>query len=107
MGNSASSRDSEPQIFVASTQSKKPKHSIMDTNVIWAALAINFLLVYLVPRIIKKPTGIQIIDDVVLYLNSQKGFLLASSIVLAGIIYGANYWIESSGGESGQSSPEF
>jgi hypothetical protein len=72
----------------------------METNLIWAALAINFLLVYLVPRIIKKPTGIQIIDDVVLYLNSQKGFLLASSIVLAGVIYGANYWIESSGAEA-------
>jgi hypothetical protein len=65
-------------------------------NLIWAALAINFLLVYLVPRFFKKPTGVQIIDDVVLYLNSQKGFLLASSIVLAGIIYGAQYWSESS-----------
>lgn len=67
----------------------------MNWNIIWAALAINFLLVYIVPRIIKKPTGIQIIDDVVLYLNSQKGFLLASSIALAGIIYGAHYWVES------------
>jgi len=72
-------------------------------NYLWAALVVNFLLVYLVPRMIKKPTGIQIIDDCVLYLNSQKGFLLASSIILAGIIYGANYWVESSGGEGGHS----
>ena len=71
----------------------------LDWNIIWAALVINFLLVYIVPRLIKKPTGIQLIDDVVLYLNSQKGFLLASSIVLAGVIYGAHYWVESAGGE--------
>lgn len=73
----------------------------LDWNIIWAALVINFLLVYIVPRLIKKPTGIQLVDDVVLYLNSQKGFLLASSIVLAGVIYGAHYWVESSGGEGG------
>jgi hypothetical protein len=81
----------------------------LDWNIIWAALAINFLAVYIVPRLIKKPTGIQIIDDVVLYLNSQKGFLLASSLVLAGVIYGAHYWVHSAGGgaESGPSSPEF
>ena len=73
----------------------------LDWTIIWAALVINFLLVYIVPRLIKKPTGIQLIDDVVLYLNSQKGFLLASSIVLAGVFYGAHYWVESAGGEGG------
>ena len=79
----------------------------MNWNIIWAAVAINFLLVYIVPRLIKKPTGIQVIDDVVLYLNSQKGFLLASSIVLAGVIYGAHYWVESqsAGGSKSPSSP--
>jgi len=73
----------------------------MNWNIIWAALAINFLAVYIVPRLIKKPTGIQLIDDCVLYLNSQKGFLLASSMILAAIIYGAHYWVESAGGEGG------
>jgi hypothetical protein len=76
----------------------------MNWNYIWAALAINFLLVYIVPRLIKKPTGIQVIDDMVLYLNSQKGFLLASSLVLALTIYGAHYWVESSA-EGGSPSP--
>jgi hypothetical protein len=79
----------------------------MNWNIIWAAIAINFLLVYIVPRLIKKPTGIQVIDDVVLYLNSQKGFLLASSIVLAGVIYGAHYWVKSSGGEGHSHSSDF
>lgn len=77
----------------------------MDWNIIWAAIAINFLLVYIVPRLIKKPTGIQVIDDVVLYLNSQKGFLLASSIVVAIVTYLAHYWVNSQGESDSPVSP--
>lgn len=65
-------------------------------NYVFAALVINFLLVYLVPRLIKKPTKIQVVDDLVLFLNSQKGFLLASSFVIAIVVYGSHYWVESS-----------
>jgi hypothetical protein len=74
---------------------------------LWAALAVNFLLVYLVPRLIKKPTGIQVIDDVVLFLNSQKGFLLASSIVVGLVVYLSHYWVDSQngGGDSPHSPP--
>lgn len=64
-------------------------------NYLWAALVINFLIVYIVPRLIKKPTGIQVVDDVVLFLNSQKGFLLASSIVVGLVTYLAHYWVDS------------
>jgi len=69
-------------------------------NYLWAALAVNFLFVYIVPRLIKKPTGIQVVDDVVLFLNSQKGFLLASSIVVASVTYLSHYWVNSQGAES-------
>ena len=64
-------------------------------NYVWAALVINFVLVYLVPRLIKKPTKIQVIDDIVLFLNSQKDFLVASSIVVAFTVYASHYWIAS------------
>ena len=67
----------------------------MEWNYVWAALAVNFLLVYLVPRLIKKPTGIQVVDDVVLFLNSQKDFLVASSIVVAVTVYLSHYWVNS------------
>jgi hypothetical protein len=73
-------------------------------NYLWAALVINFLLVYLVPRMIKKPTGIQVVDDTVLFLNSQKGFLLASSIVVGVTVYLSHYWVDSQG-EGGGDSP--
>lgn len=76
-------------------------------NYLWAALAINFLIVYIVPRLIKKPTGIQVVDDTVLFLNSQKGFMLASSIVTAAVVYLSHYWVNSqSGGVEGPSSPK-
>ena len=74
-------------------------------NYLWAALAVNFLLVYLVPRLIKKPTGIQVVDDVVLFLNSQKGFMLASSIDVGLIVYLSHYWVDSQAGGESPSSP--
>jgi hypothetical protein len=75
-------------------------------NYVWAALAINFIIVWVVPRVIKKPTGVQVIDDTVLYLNSTKSFLLSSSIVIAIVMYGAHYWVDSqSGGHEGPKSP--
>jgi len=77
----------------------------MEWNYVWAALAINFLIVWIVPRAIKKPTGIQVIDDTVLYLNSTKSFLLSSSIVIALVVYGAHYWVDSQTGGEGPKSP--
>ena len=77
----------------------------MEWNYIWAALAINFLIVWIVPRAIKKPTGIQVIDDTVLYPNSTKSFLLSSSIVIALVVYGAHYWVDSQSGGEGPKSP--
>jgi hypothetical protein len=76
-------------------------------NYVWAALAINFLIVWIVPRVIKKPSGVQVIDDTVLYLNSTKSFLLSSSIVIAIVMYGAHYWVDSQsgGGHDGPKSP--
>jgi|APCry1669190327_1035288.scaffolds.fasta_scaffold00028_45 energy-converting hydrogenase Eha subunit F len=62
-------------------------------NFIAAALFINFVLVRVVTKIITKPTGVGIIDDTLLYLNTQDGFLLNSSIVLALVIFLADYWM--------------
>jgi len=77
----------------------------MNWNYIWAALVINFLIVWLIPRVIKKPTGIKVLDDTVLYLNSTKSFLLSSSIVIALVVYGAHYWVESQTAGASPSSP--
>lgn len=74
-------------------------------NYIWAAIVINFLLVYAVPRLVTKPTGVKVVDDAVLFLNSQKSFLLSSTIIVGLTMYLAQYWVNSQGGESENNSP--
>ena len=69
----------------------------MDWNYIWAAIAVNFLMVYVVPKLITKPTGVKVVDDAVLYLNSQKSVLLSSSIIVGLTMYLAHYWVDSQG----------
>ena len=59
----------------------------LNLNDVWAAMAVNFLLVYLVPKLIKKPTGFKVIDEAVLYLNTQKSFMLSSTLVIGLIVY--------------------
>ena len=78
----------------------------MDWNYLWAALFINFLLVRVVPKIVTKPTGVKPVDDVVLYLNTQDGFLLSSSLVLALVIYLTHYWMDSSSVGTAVKSPD-
>lgn len=68
----------------------------MEWNYVWCALFINFVLVRIVPKILTKPTGFKPVDDMVLYLNTQDGFLLSSSLVLALVIWLTHYWIDSS-----------
>lgn len=59
----------------------------MELNYIWFAILINALIVYCLPKIITKPTGVKTIDDILLYLNSQKDFTLSSSFVIACVVY--------------------
>jgi hypothetical protein len=53
--------------------------------------AVFVLIVNLIPKIITKPTGIKIVDDLVMYLLSIKDSLLPGSIVAALVVFGANY----------------
>jgi hypothetical protein len=52
-------------------------------NLILTAVFINFLFVRVVTKLVTKPTGIRLVDDTLMYLNTQNGFLLNSSVVLA------------------------
>jgi energy-converting hydrogenase Eha subunit F len=62
-------------------------------NFLAVALFINFILIRVVTKIVTKPTGLGIVDDTILYLNTQDGFLLNSSLVLALVIFLADYWL--------------
>lgn len=62
-------------------------------NLIVTAVFIHFVLVRVLTKVVTKPTGIGFIDDTLLYLNTQDGFLFNSSLVLALIIFLADYWL--------------
>ncbi len=47
-------------------------------------------LAIIVPKVIKEPTGIKIVDDVVLLLISQKGSLMSGAILIGLIVYLSN-----------------
>ena len=55
------------------------------------AMALYLALSILVPKIVTKPTGVKIVDDEVMYLLAQKGFLVSGVILIGIIMYGTNY----------------
>ncbi len=55
------------------------------------AMALYLALSILVPKVITKPTGVKVIDDEVMYLLAQKGFLMSGVILIGIIMYGTNY----------------
>jgi len=67
------------------------------------SMVIYIVLVNLVPRLVKKPTGVKVLDDVVLLLISQKGSIMSGTILTGLIVYLTGYFQEYIG-ESG--SPE-
>lgn len=81
----------------------------MEWNYVWAAIFVNFLIVYIVPKLVKKPTGVQFLDDTILFLNTQKEFMAASSLVVGVVVYFAHYMVDSpkhsSSSSSGPTSP--
>jgi hypothetical protein len=55
------------------------------------AMALYLALSILVPKIATKPTGIKLVDDEVMYLMAQKGFLMSGVILIGIIMYGTGY----------------
>jgi hypothetical protein len=55
------------------------------------AMALYLALATIVPRIATKPTNIKLVDDLMMYIISQKGFLTSGVIFIGLIVYGTNY----------------
>lgn len=70
------------------------------------ALIINALIIMIVPRILTKPIGVPVIDEFVVYIKAQQAFLVASSLLLALVLYLSNYWIEYASKSEGPMSPK-
>lgn len=55
------------------------------------AMALYIAISVLVPRIVKKPTGIQPIDDLVMTIIAQQDSLMSGTILIGLIVLGTNY----------------
>jgi hypothetical protein len=54
-------------------------------------MALYLTIATLIPRIIKKPTGIKILDDIVMALIAERGSLMSHTIILGIVVLGTNY----------------
>ena len=55
------------------------------------AMALYITIATLLPQIIKKPTGVQVVDDLMMTLIAQKGSLMSGTILVGLIILATNY----------------
>ena len=55
------------------------------------AMALYLAINIIVPRILKKPTGIKPIDDIVMTMIAQQGSLMNGAIVTGLVVLATNY----------------
>jgi hypothetical protein len=55
------------------------------------AMAVYLTIATLVPRIIKKPSGIKFLDDIVMALIAEKGALMSHTIIVGIVVLATNY----------------
>jgi hypothetical protein len=55
------------------------------------AMALYLTIATLIPRVIKKPTGVKILDDIVMALIAERGSLMSHTIILGIVVLGTNY----------------
>jgi hypothetical protein len=71
---------------------------MLQSKPVIVAVIINALLITLIPKVLTKPTNIKIIDDIVVFLNMQKGSLLTSSAYIAILMVAIEYAMQYSEG---------
>jgi hypothetical protein len=55
------------------------------------AMALYITIATLLPQIIKKPTGVQVVDDLVMTIIAQKGSLMSGTVLIGLIVLATNY----------------
>ena len=55
------------------------------------AMALYITISTLLPRIVKKPTGVQVIDDLVMTVIAQKDSLMSGTVLIGLIVLATNY----------------
>jgi hypothetical protein len=55
------------------------------------AMALYITIATLLPQIIKKPTGVQVVDDLMMTIIAQKGSLMSGTVLIGLIVLATNY----------------
>ena len=55
------------------------------------AMALFILIVNALPKILKNPTNIKVVDDLTMLAASLKGFTMPGTILIGSIVYLTNY----------------
>jgi hypothetical protein len=55
------------------------------------AMVLYIIISTLVPRIVKKSTGIQVVDDLVMKIIAERGSMMSGTILIGIIILATNY----------------
>ena len=58
-------------------------------NPVLVAMALTLVLYYIVPNYVKKPSGIQTIDDMVLGINATRSVSMSMMVMVGAICAGA------------------
>lgn len=66
---------------------------IQSKPILLAAL-INIVAIAFIPRLFTKPTNIKLLDDLVVFLNTQKGALVTSTVYACLLVLGVEYAME-------------
>ena len=54
-------------------------------------MALYIVMSHMLPKIIKKPTGVKPVDEINMLLIANKGFLMAGTILAGLIVFLSNY----------------
>jgi hypothetical protein len=71
---------------------------MLQSKPIIMAIIINAILITIIPKVLTKPTNIKIIDDLVVFLNMQKGSLMTSSAYVILLMVAVEYAMQYSEG---------
>jgi hypothetical protein len=55
------------------------------------AMVLYIIINTLVPRIVKKSTGVQVVDDLVMKIIAERGTMMSGTILIGIIILATNY----------------
>ncbi|QIG59457.1 hypothetical protein [Dishui Lake phycodnavirus 2] len=55
------------------------------------AMALYIAIVSIIPRVVKKSTGIQAVDELLMYIISQKDTMMQGTLLIGLIVLATNY----------------